>query len=319
MPALEIHPFGEEHLDDAAQLLAARHGRHRAAEPLLPKRYEDPAAARDEIAALFRADGASGAVATRESRVVGYVLGIRKDDAVWGPNVWVDPAGQAVEQAEEVRDVYAAAGARWAAEGRTRHYAVVPASDGELLDAWFRLSFGAQHALAVRELPDSAEASDGVREAEPRDVESILELAPLLDQHQALAPVFSGFDRELNLDELRQEIAEDIGKQEVGNLVAEADGRLVGNFEIVPVEISSVHAGLARVEGASFLSWAATRPEVRGTGAGLALTNASFAWARAHGYETMATDWRVTNLLSSRFWTRRGFRPTFMRLYRSIP
>jgi hypothetical protein len=33
----------------------------------------------------------------------------------------------------------------------------------------------------------------------------------------------------------------------------------------------------------------------------------------------MLTDWRVTNLLASRFWPRRGFRTTFLRLYRSIP
>jgi hypothetical protein len=40
---------------------------------------------------------------------------------------------------------------------------------------------------------------------------------------------------------------------------------------------------------------------------------------RDEGYECMVTDWRVTNLLASRFWPRRGFRPMFLRLYRSIP
>jgi GNAT superfamily N-acetyltransferase len=82
---------------------------------------------------------------------------------------------------------------------------------------------------------------------------------------------------------------------------------------------SSTHSGLARVQGASLLGFAATRPDVRGSGAGIALTQASFAWARERGYETMVTDWRVTNLLSSRFWPKRGFRTTFTRLYRSIP
>jgi hypothetical protein len=33
----------------------------------------------------------------------------------------------------------------------------------------------------------------------------------------------------------------------------------------------------------------------------------------------MVTDWRETNLLASRFWPKRGFRRTFLRLYRSIP
>jgi len=60
-------------------------------------------------------------------------------------------------------------------------------------------------------------------------------------------------------------------------------------------------------------------PEARGRGVGTALTNAGFAWAHEAGYRTMVTDWRVTNLLSSRFWPTRGFRTSFLRLYRSIP
>jgi len=32
----------------------------------------------------------------------------------------------------------------------------------------------------------------------------------------------------------------------------------------------------------------------------------------------MVTDWRETNLLASRFWPRRGFRKTFLRLHRAI-
>src|SRR6059058_1339256 len=37
MPDLQIRPFSDEHLDEAARLLAARHERHRASEPLLPE------------------------------------------------------------------------------------------------------------------------------------------------------------------------------------------------------------------------------------------------------------------------------------------
>ena len=84
------------------------------------------------------------------------------------------------------------------------------------------------------------------------------------------------------------------------------------------MELSSTHAGLARPEGACLLAWAASRPDVRGSGAGLALTEASFARARERGYRVMVADWRVTNLLSSRFWPRRGFRETFLRLHRAV-
>src|SRR5438094_9373862 len=96
------------------------------------------------------------------------------------------------------------------------------------------------------------------------------------------------------------------------------EGRIVGDFFVCPIELSNAHNSLARPPGAAFLGFAVTHPDVRGSGAGLALTDASFAWARARGYETMVTDWRETNLLSSRFWPRRGFRTTFLRLHRSI-
>jgi GNAT superfamily N-acetyltransferase len=96
------------------------------------------------------------------------------------------------------------------------------------------------------------------------------------------------------------------------------EGRIVGDFFVCPIELSNAHSSLARPPGAAFLGFAVTHPDVRGSGAGLALTDASFAWARAHGYETMVTDWRETNLLSSRFWPRRGFRTSFLRLHRWI-
>ena len=314
MPGLEIHPFTEEYLDAAAALLEARHRRHVEAEPLLDDSY----GYRAEIEALLAADGASGVVATRRGRVVGHLIGNRKDERRWGSNVWVEPAGQAAEEAEDIRDLYSAAAAGWFDAGRTRHYALVPASDGALLDAWSRLSFGVQHAHGIREIPDVPWPA-AVRLAEERDVDSLVELSPLLHDHQLRAPVFGiGLPRE-SPEQIRSQILEDLPNPEIGDLVAERDGRIVGAFQLAPVELSGMHAGLARPRGAVLLNWAATRPEVRGTGAGVALTEASFAWARQRGYETMVTDWRETNLLSSRFWPKRGFRRTFLRLYRSIP
>jgi ribosomal protein S18 acetylase RimI-like enzyme len=314
MPGLEIQAFADEHLDAAARLLEERHQRHREAEPLLGEGKDF----RAEIEALAGADGASGVMGVRNGRVCGYLLGIRKSDAVWGPNIWVDPAGHAVEEPEDVRDLYASAAASWVESGRTRHYVVAPASDRQLLDAWHRLSFGHQHALAIRELPDQVGSTDGVRRARADDIDGIIDLAPVLPDHQDRSPVFGTAPRETE-EELRTEIAEDLANPEIANFVAEVDSRIVGNLVVAPTELSSTHSGLARVDGSALLAYAATRPDVRGSGAGVAMTNAGFAWAKERGYEAMVTDWRETNLLSSRFWPKRGFRRTFLRLYRSIP
>jgi ribosomal protein S18 acetylase RimI-like enzyme len=319
MGRLETRPFSDEFLGAAGELLAARHRAQRTAEPLLPDEYEDPAAATAEVDALARTEGASGAVALREGRVVGYLLGAPRTDEVWGPNVWVELAGHAVEEAEDVRDLYAVAGARWIEEERPRHYTVVPESDYALVEAWFRLSFGQQHAFGIREVPEVVTWPDDVRRAEPRDVDALVALTPLLADHQARAPVFSRGHPPADPDELRAEILADLGKEEIAELVAERNGEIVGAMETVPVELSSTHTGLARPPGAVLLGWAATLPGVRGSGAGRALTEATFAWARERGHEIIVTDWRVTNLLASRFWPSRGFRPTFLRLYRHIP
>jgi predicted N-acetyltransferase YhbS len=318
MSRLELRPFSEEFVGAAGELLAVRHRAHRAAEPLLPPRYEEPAAAAALVAELATADDASGAVALRDGRLVGYLLGTPKSDQRWGPNVWVETPGHAVEHPEDLRDLYAAAATRWFDEGRLRQYALAPATDDALLDAWWRLGFGQQHAYGIQEVPE-ATWPEATRLAGEGDVDALVELSPLLVEHQAQAPVFGiGLPRETP-EEIRAEILEDLPKAEIGDLVYERDGRIVASFQLVPVELSSVHSGLARPEGAALLGWAATDPSVRGSGAGRALTEAGFAWARERGHEVMVTDWRVTNLLASRFWPARGFRTTFLRLYRHVP
>ena len=93
---LEIAPFGDEHLGDAAVLLAARHARQRLVEPLLSAAFEKPDAARTELEAAWRSDGASGAVALGSGRLVGYLIGAPRRGTAWGPNVWVEPSGHAV-------------------------------------------------------------------------------------------------------------------------------------------------------------------------------------------------------------------------------
>jgi GNAT superfamily N-acetyltransferase len=301
-----IVPFTDEHVDAAAELLAARHERHRAAEPLLPSESDF----RAEIAAL-RAEGATGAFTDGA-----YVLGRSGPVDRWGPNVWVEAAGHAATDPELLRDVWAEAAAGWFEQGLCAHYALVPATDPALLDAWFRLGFGAQQAHGVMEIPER-DWPEAVREATEDDVEALVEIGPLLSRHQRRSPVFTSVP-EQTPEDVRADVLDDFSLEGVANLVYELDGRIVGNFFVCPLELSDAHSGLARPPGAAFLGFAITYPEVRGSGAGVALTDASFAWAQARGYETMVTDWRATNLLSSRFWPRRGFRTSFLRLHRWI-
>jgi ribosomal protein S18 acetylase RimI-like enzyme len=317
MPELDLQPFSDEHLDAAAGLLADRHARQLEAEPLL----ESSVDLRAEVDAVWNGESASEVVATRGGELVGYLLGVRRDDAIWGANVWVELAGHAAREPEIARDLYRVAAESWVDEGRTRHYALVPATDDELVDAWFRLSFGAQHASGIQETPSKLGESPAgihVREAVAEDVEAAVAIDNVLPQHQGQSPVFSQ-GAPWTDEEIREDFLGDVDDPGIGQFIAELEGRPVGFLAMVSAEKSSLHSGLARPERAALLAFAATLPEARGSGAGLALTNAGLAWARDQGFPVVVTDWRETNLLSSRFWPARGFRRTFLRLYRSIP
>jgi ribosomal protein S18 acetylase RimI-like enzyme len=301
-----IVPFSDEHVEPAAGLLAERHERHRASIPQLPAGVDYAA----ELATLL-ADGATGAFADGA-----YVLG-RPGPEHWGANMWLDAAGHAARDPEQLRDVWAEAAAGWFEQGLKEHHVVVPATDERLVDAWFRLGFGGQHAYGVVDVSER-EWPTGVREATEDDIETLAALGTVLSRHQRRSPTFSSFP-EQTVDEARADVLDDFTHDTVVNLVYEIDGRIVGNFAVYPVELEGPHTGLAQPPAAAFIPFAVTDPDVRGSGAGVALTDASFAWAHEHGYETMVVDWRVTNLQASRFWPRRGFRTSFVRLYRSLP
>lgn len=317
-----IVPFADEHLDGAAALLAERHRVQRLSEPGLDPRYEAPDAARAEIEALVSSDGASGVAAFSDGEVLGFVLGVPRD-ASWGPNAWVEPAGHAAVQAELVRDLYAAAAERWVADGLTSHYAIVPATDPALVDAWFRIGFGHQHVHAIREAPPTDEVFRvppelTVRLAHRDDIDVLATLDVALPAHQALSPVFSRLPLP-TIEDARAEYETDFDDPRCTIFVVERDGHVIGSAVACGVEVSSIHRGLALAPGAGFLGFAAVLPEARGAGAGRVLGEAVLAWARDTEREWVVTDWRMTNLLSSRTWPRLGFRPTFHRLFRAVP
>ena len=315
-----IRPFEPDDVDGAGRLLADRHAAHRRSQPLLSARYEDPAVAAAEIATAWQQADASGAVAVDGDRLTGFLIGAPKRSPVWGPNLWVESAGQAVEEPETMRDLYGLAASRWVDEGRTAHYALTPAYDPDVLDAWYRLGFGQQHAHGIRPVPTRAPTPPpSVRIRGPRreDIDSLARLDLSLPDHQGRSPVFSA-GTVPTLDAARAEWEDDLAGDVDGCFVAEVDGRVVGSAVGVPLEKSGSHVGPARPDNAGFLGFAAVLPEARGHGAGRALGEAVGWWAAESGFDSLVTDWRVTNLLSSRTWPRLGYETTFVRLHRLL-
>jgi len=310
MPGLQFEAFSDAHIDDAAGLLAVRHRRHLASGALLA----DAPDFRAEVEQAWRLDGASGSVLVEGGDLRGYLVA---EPRKFAPLTWIvaDVAGFALEgDAEVARDLYAHAARRWVDDGHLRHAVYLPVSETEQIDAWFRLTFGASAAMAAREVaPESFESDVVVRDGTPDDLEDAARLDRDMAESMDPAPSLSGL--ELQSQEAAVEDWRDTwDDRQFVHFVAELNGRVVGHLVLY-----TGREGLRIPAGSIDLAAASTEPAARGSGVGRALTAHAFTWAHEHGYRVMTTDWRMPNLLASRFWPKRGFRPTFLRLYRSIP
>ena len=316
MAEIGIQPLAHEHLDRAAALLADRHARHREAEPLLP----DVTDFRTQLDRDLEHEQAAGLGAWRGEELVAYLIGRVEPDALLGDErAIVDFAGcaAATGQGEAVRDLYAALAARWVAAGATRHLALIPASDEELVDPWLRLAFGVQFVWAVRETAalKPVEADVEIRPGTSEDLELTARLDRGLYEHQARSPSFSGLtipsDKEFLAD--WSDLWDD--PEVYTHFVAERDGQPVGHAVLYRRPSGDLRVPEQNID----LSHAVTLPAARRSGVSTALTGHILTWAHEHHFRSMTTDWRSVNLLSSRNWPRLGFRPTYYRLYRAIP
>ncbi len=260
---------------------------------------------------LLREEGKSGAEALRDGEPAGRLVAGLKEDDVRGRHAWSDQQDHWLAEGESpelYRDLYAAAAPGWVEGAYLDHYVVVPA-EAAVLEAWYGLSFAQQQVHAALELgPVTPAEPDGftIRLGGRDDLDAAMSLAFTIFDHQAEGPTWAGAGLPPE-DEVRDSYAEFLADPGVAYFVAERDGEPVGHLALERESESSV-----------YLAIAATVPEARGLGVGKTLTETALAWANEQGYTTCVTDWRAANLLSSRFWPARGFRPTAYRLFRSI-
>jgi GNAT superfamily N-acetyltransferase len=304
----EIQPLEERHLSAAADLLTRRHARHRTAEPLLGEVDAEAA-----IGEALGKEGAAGLVALRDGGVAGYMIGRPATNEHWPGHAFVDQAAHAADDPEIVRDLYRALSERWAKSGIEMHLARVPATP-EQLDPWYRLGFAQMQVDAIREPGGRSVAPPPgvtIRRGSLDDLDAIVDTqSTLIWEHQRTAPVFTGISVP-SRDAMRQAWSE--WEPDDVLFVAEREGRMIGHSLYYPAP-----AELGVPPRSVRLASSAVIPSERGSGLGVALAEQGMAWAAEAGYAAVTTDWRVTNLLASRFWPARGFRPTFIRMMRII-
>lgn len=250
-----------------------------------------------------------GAEARSEGEVVGRLVAEVGDDQVRGRHAWSARDQHFAREPELYRDLYAVAGAGWLEQGATAHYAVIPAGE-EVLRAWLGIAFAIEQVLAVRDLREVGHPREPegftIRQGGVDDLDAAVRLAPLINEYNVGPPVWTGVTpptEEVYRESWREALADPAGTW----FLAERGGEPLGGLLLWLDEGEPIS-----------LSVAMTLPEARGGGVGLALTEHAFWWARERGHEEMTADWRIANLLASRFWPNRGFRPSEYRLVRYI-
>jgi len=319
---VEIRPFSENLIPQAAGLLAARQSRLRQADPDLPGRYESPAAAQQGLAALWSKPQTTGVAAYEGDRLLAYMIGSPKPEPVWGRNAWVHSPGLALADGVDpsiVADLYAAIGEAWVRDGVFFHFTMTPVAEPEIVQAWFALAFGIEQVQALADLrnvkpPPPPPPGLTIRRAGPADADILAGFSDLIWRELIKAPVW-GITLPEAAGEIRTGYAELATDPSVTVWMAEVDRRVVaiqGYWE--PDEPDEV-----LVPGKSVtISVLSTLLEERGKGIQSVLTRHGLAQARAAGYDYCETDWRSANRGVARSLPRFGFRPVGYRLVRRV-
>ena len=321
---VDIRPLENSDLPDAARLLARRHRSHRSVFPELPADAESDETAEAFLSAVLGREGCAGWGAFNGTQLQAYLIGETETAPLWGRSGWIRASGSAWTDDSELAHIpalYARLAEGWVSSEIFAHFAFVPASEPVALRAWFGLAFGIEHVHAVLDLrslalPDLlAPVGVTIRLATDDDRGALAQMSDVVWRHQLEAPVWAAMLPE-SAEANRAGWLELLDDPTVDVWLALEQGEPVASQAYYPSEMSGEH--LLGGDSTCHLAIAGTRPDARGRGIASALTRAGLEHARRRGFAFCETDWRSTNLLSSRFWPRFGFRPAFYRLHRRV-
>ena len=305
--SIEIEPFRETHLQDAAELFCARYRALRKAVPFLPDRYNTADAILPMLCDLSQ--GAPGVVAMDGRKLAGYLIGFVIPEfqglrSVFSPE-WANAAR--LEGSRRLyQEMYGCLSANWVADKCFTHLVSLLENDPQGRDAWHWLGFGMAAVDGLRDLQPVQAVSAGFEllRATLADVRQATSFDEALARHLAAPPIFWPHEN--------REYAEWLSNSANALWLAYPAGS--------PDRTGKVHAGeevagcmalepgyqggcqVVQDEQTISITGAFTQEGTRGNGVATALLNRSLEWARAEGYERCAVDFEPMNSLAARFW-----------------
>jgi len=313
---IQIEPFRETYLEDAAELFCVRYRALRDGFQLLPARYSTAGTILPMLRDLSQS--APGVVAIEGRKLTGYLLGFVIPDflgkrSVYSPE-WANAAK--LEGSRRLyQEMYGRLSAEWVADQCFIHLVSLLENDLEGRDAWHWLGFGMAAVDGLRGMDpvQDSSAEFELRQATLDDICQANSFDQALQRHLAAPPTFWPHESEDRTEWLKNPVhalwlAYPKGK-------ALGGGEAVGCMALEPGNQGGCQ--IVRDEKTIYISSAFTREETRGTGVATALLNGSLEWARAEGYERCAVDFEPMNFLAARFWPK-YFRPICYSLMRKV-
>lgn len=308
-----------EDIPAMADLLMERQNLESKVYPFLKNRCLNTKHITDMFEKLFAKSKVIGIGAFSNEELVGYIIGEIKIDNRRGRHAWVPYEGMAIrmgQSSELIRNLYAKASVIWLEHGCFNQYTLVPLGTQEYYDAFLGLSFSIQQVHAIMNIkeykPFENVADIYVRLANKTDSEAMGRMSKIIQYYHSLVPTFEPALPEV-VAEIKDRYRETVEDDDATVLIATKDTKELG-FQAYWTIISDLMSPDDGVE----LSVAGTYPSEMGSGIGKKLMNEGYKIMKEKGYNSIITDWRITNLASSTFWPKCGFKPIAYRMYRCI-
>ncbi len=306
---------------DMAKLLAYRHKQERVKFQALNKIFEDETVLESITEKKFSGKRTIAIGAYQGDKLLGFIISNVKQNPVFGRCAWVKYDGLALAEGVDAtlyRDLYATISEKWINIGCLKHFVIVPAGQNEVMNSWLNSGFAYEQVFGIKklELPNINELEGiCVREALTKDKEDLESISGLILSFQAKSPTYA-----VALPEMFEEFKEGYGglieDQEAHLLLAYKEDDFLG-FTCGYFEDEDKENMMTPYKSAE-LGVAGTNPSFQDRGVGTLLTQSLFKDAFNAGYENSTADWRITNMKSSVFWPKMGYKPYAYRFVRTI-
>ncbi len=273
----------------------------------------------DSLEKLFANSKVIGIGSFANDKLVGYIMGEIKIDNRRGRHVWVPYEGIAIrldQSSELIRHLYAKVAILWLEQGCFMHYTIIPLGNQVYYEAFLKLSFFIQQVhgvMSMEEYKPFDNVSDvEIRVANKMDSEIMGNMSSIIQSYQNSAPTFEPALPEVVAD-IKKGYKSTVEENDAMIFIAEKEMKGLGFQAYWP----STPDLMAPDDGVE-LSIAGTYYSQMGSGVGKKLMNEGYRIMKEKGYNSIITDWRITNLASSTFWPKCGFKPIAYRMARCI-